>query len=62
MFLLPSLGAQAGCLRSQVLLPLPLFVLWIGADHAHDAAAVNHLALGADLFDRCSDLHKFLYL
>jgi hypothetical protein len=33
----------------------------IRADHAHHTAASDDLALVANPFDRCSDLHNFLY-
>src|SRR5215471_5710614 len=36
---------------------LPLLVPLVLADHAHDASPANDLALVANLFDRCSDLH-----
>ena len=42
--------------------PLPLLVLRVRADHAHDAAAPHDLALLADPLDRCSDLQSILSL
>src|SRR5712691_7550752 len=41
-------------------LPLPLFVLLVGADHVDDAPAPHHLALHADLLDRRPYFHRFL--
>src|SRR5579864_1102168 len=38
--------------------PLPLLVLLIRADHAHDAAPAHDLALVTNPFDRCPDLHS----
>jgi hypothetical protein len=38
-------------------LSLALLVLRIGADYAHHPAAMNHLALIANLFDACPDFH-----
>src|SRR5207247_445232 len=38
-------------------LPLPLFVLLVGADHVDDAPAPHHLALHADLLDRRPYFH-----
>jgi hypothetical protein len=40
------------------LLALALAVLGIGANHAHDAAAMNDLALHANLLDRSTNLHE----
>jgi hypothetical protein len=40
-----------------VLSALPLLVLRVLADHAHDAAAAHELALGTDPADRRSDFH-----
>jgi hypothetical protein len=39
------------------LLTLALLVLRVDANHAHDPAPVNHLALIANLFYRCPDFH-----
>jgi len=36
---------------------LPLLVLRIRANHAHDSLAVNHLALVANLSDGSPNLH-----
>jgi hypothetical protein len=37
-------------------------VLLVGADHPHDAAAADDLALVANLLDRCPDFHQpFLF-
>src|SRR5712672_1592261 len=43
-------------------LSLALLVLRIGANHAHHAAPVNHLALVANLFYRCPNFHNSLLL
>jgi hypothetical protein len=43
-------------------LPLPLFMLRVGADHPHHAAAVNDLAVVAHLLNRCPDFHYLLFL
>ncbi len=40
-------------------LPLPLFVLWIFADHPNDSFASNDLTLVTNLFDRSPDFHRF---
>src|SRR5216684_5273270 len=42
---------------SKLDLSLALLVLWVGANHAHHAAPVNHLALVAYLFYRCPYFH-----
>src|SRR6267378_3276135 len=42
---------------SKLDLSLALLVLWVGANHAHHAAPVNHLALIANLFNRCPYFH-----
>ena len=39
---------------------LSLLVLWIGANYAHHALAVNHLALITNLFDGRTYLHYTL--
>jgi len=36
---------------------LPLLVARILADHAHDAATADYLALPTNLAHRCSDFH-----
>src|SRR5262249_32630375 len=38
-------------------LTLPLLMLGVLADDAHDALAAHHLALRTDFFDRSPDLH-----
>jgi hypothetical protein len=43
--------------RPAVPLALALLVLRIAANHPHHAATVNHLALIANLFYRCPNLH-----
>jgi hypothetical protein len=40
-----------------LLLALPLTVLRIAANHAHNAATMNDLALHANFLNRCSDFH-----
>src|SRR5208283_5914320 len=40
------------------LLPLPLLVLGVGADHPHHALAVDDLALVTNLFNRRPDFHR----
>src|SRR5258708_5295206 len=42
---------------SKLDLSLALLVLWVGANHAHHVAPVNHLALVAYLFYRCPYFH-----
>src|SRR5229473_3062658 len=42
---------------SKLDLSLALLVLWVGANHTHHAAPVNHLALVANLFNRCPYFH-----
>jgi hypothetical protein len=41
-------------------LPLPLLVLCVFTDDAHHAVAANHLALVANLLNRCPNLHDAL--
>src|SRR5215813_8861826 len=54
----PSCG---GCRRRRcgpsVLLALPLFVAWVGADDAHGPVTADHLALLAHLLDRGTNFH-----
>src|SRR5215831_2187277 len=54
-------GRSTPAIRAMVL-PLPLFVLGVHANHAHDALTVNDFAFVTDFFNRCSDFHKNPYL
>src|SRR5664280_3406216 len=38
---------------------LTLLVARVGADHAHDTLAPDHLAMAAHLLDRCCNFHLF---
>jgi hypothetical protein len=43
--------------RRREKLSLTLLVLRVGADHAHNAAAMDYFALVTNLFYRCSNFH-----
>src|SRR5437868_3831152 len=54
------LGRSTPAIRA-IFLSLPLLVLLIRANDAHDAAAPDDLALVANSLDRCSHLHRCSY-
>jgi hypothetical protein len=50
-------GMLTPAIRAKVLLPLPLLVSWVLADHEHPTVAPDDLALLAHRLDRRSYLH-----
>src|SRR3954470_22704033 len=57
---LSALSSRLSASQQRSASALPLLVLLVRADHAHHAAAADHLALVTNPFDRRSHLHDTL--